>query len=175
MWIVAGLLLGLVLVTALIGFHSGPHTHVAAGVLGLLAAGWLLSMAADGRSAPLLWVLFGADVVISVGIGVLGWVAIRRSGTTGHLMSAHVEGAEGVAVTDLNPQGVVRVQGEEWSATCVNGQLPAGSRVQVLRGGVRLEVWGERPDEVPPSQPSDLPRPSDRSRPSDPSEKEWSS
>lgn len=169
MWIVAGLLLGLVLVTALIGFHSGPHTHVAAGVLGFGAAGWLLYMATDGRSAPLLWVLFSADVVVSAGIGVLGWVAIRRSGTTGHLTSGHVEGAEGVAVTDLTPEGLVRVQGEEWSATCVNGTLPAGTRVQVLRGGVRLEVWGERPDEVSPSRPSDL------SRPSDVSEREWSS
>jgi membrane-bound ClpP family serine protease len=170
MWIVAGLLLGLVLVTSLVGFHSGPHTHVAAGILGVLAAAWLLYMAADGRSAPLLWVLFSADVVISAGIGVMGWVAIRRSGAGGHLPSGQVEGAEGVAVTDLTPQGVVRVRGEEWSATSLNGNVPAGSRIQVLRGGVRLEVWGERSDEItpPPSPQGRLPGSRRQS------EREWS-
>ena len=29
MWIVAGILLGLVVLTSLIGFHAGPHVHVA--------------------------------------------------------------------------------------------------------------------------------------------------
>jgi membrane-bound ClpP family serine protease len=146
MWIVAGILLGLVVATSLIGFHSGPHTHVVAGVVGILAAAWLALMAAEGRSAALLWVLFGADLVISVGIGVMGWTAIRRSGRLpGRTSSRQLEGAEGVAVTDLSPDGIVRVGGEQWSATCVNGPLAAGTRVQVLRGGVRLEVWGERP------------------------------
>lgn len=153
MWIVAGLLLGLVLVTALVGFHSGPHTHVAAAVLGLAAAGWLLYMASDGRSAPLLWVLFGADLAISLGIGVMGWVAIHRPGAEGRMAPGRLEGAEGIAVTGLSPEGVVRVRGEDWSATCVNGTVPAGSRVQVLHGGVRLEVWGEHPEEAAHPQP----------------------
>lgn len=159
MWIVAGLLLGLVLVPSLVGFHSGPHAHVAAAVLGLLAAGWLMFMASDGKSAPLLWVLFSADVVISAGIGVMAFVAIRRSGEVGSgAIGGRLEGAEGVAVTDLSPEGVVRVRGEEWSATCVNGTAPAGSRVQVLHGGVRLEVWGEPPTELP-STPDPVSRP----------------
>lgn len=147
MWIVAGLLLGLALVTSLVGFHSGPHTHVVAAVIGLLAAGWLMFMVSEGQSAPLLWVLFGADIVISAGIGTMGWVAIRRSDEAGkQVPRARLEGAEGVAVTDLTPEGIVRVRGEEWSATCVNGRLAAGSRIQVLQGGVRLEVWGEPQD-----------------------------
>lgn len=176
MWIVAGLLLGLVLVTSLVGFHSGPHTHVVAAVVGILAAGWLLFMASDGQSAPLLWVLFGADVVISAGIGVMGWVAIRRTGEVGsHLATGRLEGAEGVAVTDLGPEGVVRVHGEEWSATCLNGNLPAGSRVQVLHGGVRLEVWGEQPSEVPsaaPEVPATKPEPAPELKSQ--SERKWS-
>lgn len=153
MWIVAGLLLGLALVTALVGFHSGPHTHVVAAVIGLLAGGWLMFMASDGQSAPLLWVLFSADVAISAGIGVMGWMAIRHSdGFVSHLSPGRLEGAEGVAVTDLTPEGIVRVHGEEWSATCVNGPLAAGSPIQVLHGGVRLEVWGEPTERVPPGQ-----------------------
>lgn len=151
MWIVAGVLLGLVVVTSLVGFHSGPHTHIAAGVLGIVAAAWLVIMATQGRSAPLLWVLLSADVVISGGIGVMGWTALRRPARSeGRLQASRLEGSEGVAMTDLDPEGIVRVEGEEWSATCVNGNLPAGSRVQVLHGGVRLEVWGDTPSSGPP-------------------------
>jgi membrane-bound ClpP family serine protease len=55
-----------------------------------------------------------------------------------------LEAAEGVAVSALTPEGIVRVRGEEWSAVSVNGPVPADTKVQVLRaGGVRLEVWGE--------------------------------
>ena len=35
MWVIAGVLLGLVVLASLIGFHVGPHAHVAAGVLGV--------------------------------------------------------------------------------------------------------------------------------------------
>lgn len=159
MWIVAGLLLGLTLVTALIGFHSGPHVHVVAAVLGVAAAAWLLFMASDGQSAPLLWVLFSADVAMSGGIGVIGWMALRRSDRLGaHVAGVRLEGSEGVAVTDLTPEGIVRVRGEEWSATCVNGRVAAGSPVQVLHGGVRIEVWAESPLPDPyGARPQDLP------------------
>ncbi len=61
MWVIAGVLLGLVVLASLIGFHVGPHAHVAAGVLGVLAAAWLVVMAVDGRSAPVLWALLSAD------------------------------------------------------------------------------------------------------------------
>jgi hypothetical protein len=44
----------------------------------------------------------------------------------------------------LSPEGVVRVRGESWSATSLNGNLPAGAVVQVIDSkGIRLEVWGE--------------------------------
>ena len=55
-----------------------------------------------------------------------------------------LEGAEGVALSDLAPEGIVRVRGEQWTAVSVNGTVPKGTRVQVLRtSGVHLEVWGE--------------------------------
>ena len=55
-----------------------------------------------------------------------------------------LEGAEGVAVGDLHPSGIVRVNGEDWSARSMNGAVRAGTPVQVLRVvGVRLEVWGD--------------------------------
>jgi hypothetical protein len=55
-----------------------------------------------------------------------------------------LEGASGVTESALEPEGLVRVHGETWSATSLNGNLPADAQVQVIRAsGVRLEVWGE--------------------------------
>ncbi len=143
MWIIAGVLLGLVVLSSLVGFHSGPHAHVVAGVIGVLAAAWLVFMAAGGRSAPILWALLSADLVVSAGVGVMAWYGLSGRGTTEHHLGSH-EGEEGVAVSDLAPEGIVRVHGEQWSAVSVNGNVRAGTRVQVLRtAGVHLEVWGD--------------------------------
>lgn len=149
MWVVAGVLLGLVVLGSLVGFHTGPHTHAVAGLVGLLAAAWLVFMALDGRAVPLLWLLLGADLAVSAGVGVAAWSALSaRSGASHRTRS--IEAAEGVAVSDLTPQGIVRVRGEEWSAVAVNGTVRAGARVQVLRvAGVRLEVWGEEAEAHP--------------------------
>lgn len=145
MWVIAGVLLGLVVFASVLGFHVGPHAHVAAGVLGLLAALWLVAMAVDGRSAPVLWALLSADVVVSAGIGTLAWKGMTTRGifvADRHLVSP--VGAEGVAVENLDPKGIVRVNGENWSAVAVNPPVRAGSEVHVVRvAGVRLEVWGD--------------------------------
>ncbi|MFZ0170159.1 MAG: NfeD family protein [Acidimicrobiales bacterium] len=149
MWVIAGVLLGLVVLASLVGFHAGPHAHVVAGAIGALAAAWLVLMAVDGRSAPVLWALLSADVVVSAGVGVMAWKGISGRGAAAHELSS-AQGADGVAVSDLTPDGIVRVRGEQWSATSVNGTVRAGTRVQVLRAnGVHLEVWGEDAEAVP--------------------------
>lgn len=145
MWIVAGTLLGLVLLCTLVGFHAGPHGHVAAAALGILAAVWLVVMAATGHGAPLLWTLLSADVVASAGIGTAAYKGLaaehelaNRPARTG------LVGAEGVALSELDPDGVVHVNGEEWSARSLNGHVAKGGAVQVVSDkGIRLEVWGE--------------------------------
>ena len=141
MWTVAGVLLGVVVLVVLVGLHWGPHAHVAAGLIGAVAAGWLIFMAVQGRSTPVLWALLGADVVVSAGVGIMALSSLRSVRSIG---VRPLEAAEGVAISDLVPDGVVRVRGEQWSAVSVNGNVHAGARVQVLRAkGVRLEVWGE--------------------------------
>ena len=152
MWAVAGILLGLVVIAALLGFHAGPHVHVTAGVLGLLAAAWLVAIAVGGSSWPGLWVLLSADLVISAGVGALAWKGLTtpQAGGEAQHRQRSLDGAHGVAVTDLTPGGIVRVLGEQWSAVAANGSARAGTVVQVLRSqGVRLEVWAE---ELSPTQ-----------------------
>lgn len=147
-WVIAGVLVGLVVLGSLVGFHSGPHTHVVAGAIGVVAAGWLVAMAIDGRSAPVLWALLSTDLVVSAGVGVMAWKGLSGQGSVGRHAST-LEGAEGVAVNDLAPEGIVRVRGEQWSALSVNGNVRSGARVHVLRAtGVRLEIWGEETEAV---------------------------
>ncbi len=145
MWVIAGVLLGLMVLVGLAGFHTGPHTHVVAGVLGALAAVWLVVMALDGRSSSVLWALLSADLVVSSGIGVLAWKGITSTLDASSAGTSGIrEGAEGIALTPLTPDGIVKVRGEEWSAISRNGDVQAGSRVQVIRAaGLRLEVWRE--------------------------------
>lgn len=149
MWVITGVLLGLVVLASLLGFHLGPHAHVLAGALGALAAAALIALAAEGRSSALVWTLFAGDLSVSAGVGYLAWRGLSDRGRPS-AESRLLTGArgEGVAVSDLDPAGIVRVQGEEWSAVAVNAPVRRGSRVVVVgHGGVRLEVWG---DELPP-------------------------
>ena len=145
MWIVAGALLGATLLAGLVGLHTGPHLHLVAALAGLAAAGWLVAMAGTGTQGAFLFALLGADVAFSAGVGVGAWRALRPGAPRRpHHAPGRLEGAEGVAVSPLRPDGVVRVRGEDWSAHALNGPVAQGGRVQVIRAdGVRLEVWGE--------------------------------
>jgi len=152
MWIVTGVLLGLVALATFIGFHSGPHTHVLAGAIGLAAAGCLVYMVAT-RPGPVLWSLLGADLIIGTGIGVLGWNGLtHRPEDTGGSPSNSLEGEHGIAMSQLAPEGIVRVRGELWSAISINGTVPMSTPVQVVRAaGVRVEVWGEGAEVTSPA------------------------
>ncbi len=145
MWAVAGVLLGLVLLASIVGFHTGPHSHVFAGVLGVVTAIWLVAMAIGGQTAPLLWALLSADLVVSAGVGVAAYKGIQSERALGSGGAHHsLVGKLGVATSDLNPDGLVRVNGETWSATSLNGTIQNGGAVQVIElEGVRLKVWGE--------------------------------
>ncbi len=147
MWVIAGILIGLVILSSLAGFHAGPHAHAVAAVAGVLAAAWFVVMLIDGRSAPVVGALLGADLVLAAGVGITAWKALTGRATAGKWVGS-LEATHGVALGDLAPNGVVRVGGEDWSAVAVNGTVRAGERVQVIRAdGVRLEVWGEDAEE----------------------------
>lgn len=159
MWPIAGVLLGLVVLAGVAGFHVGPHSHAVGGIIGLVAAAWLVVMALTGAAAPLLFVLLSADLVVSAGLGTAAWKGLQTAKLTpSGPTSESLTGAEGVAVTALEPDGIVRVRGETWSATSMNGAVAPGTTVQILRAsGVRLEVWGEREtDGVGTGRPEDL-------------------
>ena len=158
MWLAAGLLLAAFLLTVLAGFHLGPHVHAGAVALGALCVVCLALAAASGHAVGLAIVLLVGVVLLAVGVGLVAWRALRapRDGEPS-ARRIPIEGEHGEALTDLDPSGIVRVQGEDWSAVTLNGAVRSGERVQVINArGVHLEVWGEE---------HDTPGPFDRDRP----------
>jgi membrane-bound ClpP family serine protease len=153
MWVVAGVLLGVVVLSSIVGVLTGPHAHLFGWVAGIAAAVWFGLMAVDGHSAPVLWGLLAADLVIASAVGVAAWKGLTSGPPDSHHFPS-LESAEGVAISDLCPDGIVQVRGEPWSAVSVNGPVREGTRVQVLRTrGVRLDVWGEETEAVAPEAP----------------------
>jgi membrane-bound ClpP family serine protease len=148
MWIITGVLLGMVCLATAIGFHTGPHTHSVAAALGALGAGWIGYLLVSRGAGPVIWSLLGADLFVAAGVGALAWKGLPDGDATGEgSQLTQLEGLEGVAVSELAPEGIVRVRGELWSAVSLHGAVLAGSPVQVFRhAGVRLEVWCDEAD-----------------------------
>lgn len=141
---IAGILLGLAVLAAVAGLHLGYHAHLAATVLGAVAAVCLVIIAAGGGHPAWLWGVLAGDVAFTALVGVWGWRGVaagRAALPERHLLTG--SGATGVAVSDLDPDGIVTVNGERWSAVAVNAPVHKGCAVQVVgRGGVKLQVWG---------------------------------
>src|ERR1700722_17724065 len=152
MWFVADFLLAFVVIASVLGFHIGPHSHAAAGIARVVAAIWVLTMAATGQAAPLLWVALGAAVAITAGVGSMAWRGLQTKNIPAlPLPHDRLIGATGVAASDLDPDGIVRVRSEAWSATSLNGKITKGQTVQIIEvTGIHLGVWGE--DSTTPGQ-----------------------
>jgi membrane-bound serine protease (ClpP class) len=63
----------------------------------------------------------------AIGMGIR---AQRKKPTTG---VEGIVGEVGEAITDLHPEGQVRIHGEIWKAASSEGVLPAGTKVKVER------------------------------------------
>lgn len=81
---------------------------------------------------PTTWgilAVIGAATLELAEIGLYVWYSKRRRATTG---AEGLVGVAGVAVTVCNPEGLIRVEGELWTAVCAEGAQP-GDRVVVQR------------------------------------------
>ncbi|MGB9112980.1 MAG: NfeD family protein [Acidimicrobiales bacterium] len=155
MWFVAGALLGVVGLASILGFHLGHHAHTIAAIAGVAAAGVLAAIIGTGNTSGLVIALLSADIVVTAGVGTMAWRGLSDPRLRATASAHSVVGKEGVALGVLDPSGVVRVRGENWSATSLNGRVQEGGRIQVIgTEGIRLTVWGE--DQLPPSIPDAL-------------------
>jgi membrane-bound serine protease (ClpP class) len=147
--LVASAVLVVVAVAIGAGVHTGPHGLVVAGAVGILASIGLvvgvIELTPTGARPAVAWVLLGGTAVVSAGAlaaGALALPALRRRRPV--IGSNRLWGANGVAVTDLDPSGTVRVRGETWTAESMCGRLPAGAAIEVMEvEGLRLRVWSD--------------------------------
>ncbi|MBV8949570.1 MAG: nodulation protein NfeD [Actinobacteria bacterium] len=141
---VAGLLL-LVAAFVLFVIDLKLHLHgapVVAGIVAFVFGGLYLYNGSVPNARVSRPLIFSLAFVFAF----LFLLAVRAVMTSHHapMRSAPVIGAHGVVVRDLHPDGVVRVNSEEWSAR-VRSDAPepvaAGSTVRVVgRSGLTLEV-----------------------------------
>lgn len=97
------------------------------------------------RQAPFLRVSLQLALFISVLTGLFFLFAVGagiRAQRAGIRMGGEsLVGAEGVARSDLSPDGTVHVAGEMWTATADDGRIAEGERVRVIAvEGLRLRV-----------------------------------
>lgn len=115
---------------------------------GVLTAGGIVSLIAGALvlfSSPLYRVSLSAVVAVALTTGAFFAFAVakvvqsrRKPATTGR---EGLVGAEAEARTDLNPEGMVFLKGELWSAQAVDGPIRAGEPVQIVAmEGLRLRV-----------------------------------
>jgi membrane-bound serine protease (ClpP class) len=103
-----------------------------------------------GAPAPEVTVAVSPFVIAGLtGLMVLFFLVIIRAAVRSRLMpvvsgAAPFYGASGVATSELNPNGTVRVRSEDWTATSEAGPIHKGEKIKVLSvDGLRLHVARE--------------------------------
>lgn len=141
-WGTGVILLVLLVATGVLCAHAGGHAWFIPVPALALAVVWALT--ASAHSAEAAWWLVALCAIACAG-GILIAGAALRQRLRGTLVGLpELRGTSGVAVTALQPAGIVRIGGENWSAQSVSGPLQAGAPVHVLGvRGVRLDVWSE--------------------------------
>lgn len=152
-------LLGLILLVASVAFFllelKLPGTGIAtgAGLVTLVLGGLFLfdPSVPTARVSP--WVIAPVAAFAAIFFLVVVRAAIRMRGARTVSGTSTVVGAEGTAVTALDPTGVVLVAAEEWTATSDAGPLERGQRIRVTQvDGLRVRV-------VPADRPMDVAAP----------------
>ena len=114
----------------------------AAGAAGSAAAGGVAGPGSFAVPVGISPVLIGVMTVLLVAF--FTFVLAKGIGAQGRKVAFGVEalpGKGGLAVTDLGPEGLVRLGGEQWSALAEGGPIKAGEKVNVVgRDGLRLLV-----------------------------------
>lgn len=103
-----------------------------AGVLFVLDAGEVVDLSRG--------VVIALSVAAAIFVPVAA-VLVARARRVPEFVPPTLVGSQGIALSDLDPYGTVRVHSEEWSAESDAGRIEAGSKVRVVsEDGLRLHV-----------------------------------
>ena len=124
----------------------GIVCFVLGGIFFLPPSQWLIP-------SQLMWLFQGIAAVSALIFSALFGYAIYKAAETRRLTSdfdpTKIAGSQGIAETNLDPEGRVRALGESWMAEAEKGVIKAGESIEVVRlNGIRLIVKkSEPPDE----------------------------
>ena len=142
-WAAAAVILAMIAATSVLAAHAGGHAWFVPLPGALLALAWLASVSSGHRHASTWWLLAASAALTGVATLFAAGV-LRARVATRSMPRASLVGSSGTVVSPLAPLGIVRVQGETWTAESISGPLPAGAPVHVVRvDGLRLLVWSE--------------------------------
>jgi len=122
-------------------FTPGIGVPFAGGLVTLILGGiFLFDTSVPGvRVSP--WVIAPVALFTAIFFGLVVGAVVRSQRRPPLGGPEHLIGQRGVVVRDLAPEGVVRVESEEWTAVADRGTLPAGTTVRVTGiDGLRLRV-----------------------------------
>lgn len=131
-------LAGVVLLVAAAAFfllelkHPGIGLPTVGGAVSLVLGGLLLFDPAVPNARVSPWLLTGMVGLLVFFFGVVVNAALRARRLPPAAGLDALRGAEGVAVTALEPKGQVHAAGEDWSAESSGGPVPPGTRVRVV-------------------------------------------
>lgn len=87
------------------------------------------------------WLIGGVVAILAAFTLIVLAAIVRASRQPPQSGAQRLVGLEGVALSDVDPAGQVRVDFETWSAQSVAGRIRSGERVRVIGvSGVRLQV-----------------------------------
>lgn len=140
-------LIGIVLLLASAVFfllelkHPGIGVPTAGGLVTLVLGGLLLFDPRVPGAGVSGWVIGPVAIAAALFFTFVVRAAMTARRLPVDFRPATLVGAEGIAVTDLDPVGSVRVALENWTAEARGGRVPKGSKVRVVSlEGLKLKV-----------------------------------
>jgi membrane-bound serine protease (ClpP class) len=112
--------------------HPGLGAAAVVGVITLILGGLTLFDQSVPNAQVSLWVILPVAGLLVLFFATVVNAAMRARRMPKTDDRARVVGLTGVVEHDLQPNGVVRVASEEWSARSASGTIPMGTRVRVL-------------------------------------------
>ena len=71
-------------------------------------------------------------IIVALIVGVIFYVGVKAQFIRIKTGKEALIGAKGIATTDLQPKGEVRVMGEFWEATVKDGEVATGQAIEVI-------------------------------------------
>ncbi|MDA8196132.1 MAG: NfeD family protein [Actinomycetota bacterium] len=132
--------IALTVIVLLIGFHFGPHSTIASGLLSATLAVIAIVLLATQKNGTvkihsLLLIASGLISFASIASIALGSRGLKQAAKGfsmgGDRNLSKLIGKTGTATSAIDPLGTVSVAGESWSAESVSGPIPKGSQIYV--------------------------------------------